>query len=270
MTLPIRPDACPGPCANAARRAWQQYDQDAIRYGYEMELYTDAHEQYRAAIEVWRIPLADYPIEPREPGQPQQPGMPVAAGYPWCPRCPRIIRHALAEVDDTAALLNATVDGHRGAAMSGPNGTKPLAHTAIIEALDELYGDLVDVEDQWRAARGYPARPPRGRGADARMRTVGWLLGVLDDILLDPWSVEVGLNILHWQRKLLRMTKSDPTSRRSPIECPRCRERQISRRDDGYYECGSCGRLLNESEHGREHSRQAEENDDHERQEVGA
>lgn len=269
MTLPIRPDACPGPCANAARRAWQQYDQDAIRYGYEMELYADAYTRYQAAIEVWRIPLADYPIEPREPSRPQQPGMPVAAGYPWCPRCPRIIRHALAEVDDTAALLNATVDGHRGAAMSGPNGTKPLAHTAIIEALDELYGDLVDVEDQWRAARGYPARPPRGRGADARMRTVGWLLGVLDDILLDPWSVEVGLNILHWQRKLLRMTKSDPTSRRSPIECPRCRERQVQRRDDGYYECGSCGRLLNEVEHGREHSRQAEEHD-HERQEAHA
>lgn len=182
----------------------------------------------------------------------------------FCSRCARIIKHALAELDDTAALLNASVDGHRGAAMNGPNGVKPLDHKAIIDELDDLYGFLVDVEDQWRAARGYPDRPRRARGADARMRTVAWLLGVLDDILLDPWSVAVGLDILRWQRRLLRMTKSDPTSRRSPIECPRCRERQVSRRDDGYYECGSCGRLLNEAEHGREHSRQADEHD-HER-----
>jgi transcription initiation factor TFIIIB Brf1 subunit/transcription initiation factor TFIIB len=41
------------------------------------------------------------------------------------------------------------------------------------------------------------------------------------------------------------------------------------RRDDGYYECGSCGRLLNETEYDREFSEQAEQHD-HEQQEVTA
>ena len=266
--MPIREDACPGPCANQARKLWSQYDEALTRHDYEMLLHLDAAEHHRQALATWHIPLA-LPVEPQPPARPEPPGIPVPVGQPvWCPRCPRVIRHALADLDDTAALLNAGVDGHRGAAISGPNGTKPLNHTAIVEALDELYGDLVEVEDAWRAARGYPERPRRARGADARMRTVAWLLGVLDDILLDPWSVEVGLNILSWQRRLLRMTKSDPTSRRSPIACPRCRERQVNRRDDGYFEC-KCGRLLTQAEHDREYAKQAGEHD-HDRQEAHA
>lgn len=265
--MPIREDVCPGPCANAARKAWDAYDQAVTRYEYEMLLHLDATERHRQALAAWHPPLL-LPVEPTAPARPEPPTIPVPVGYPWCARCARLIRHALAELDDTAALLNAGVDGHRGAAISGPNGVKPLNHTAIVEALDELYGDLVSVEDQWRAARGYPERPRRARGADARMRTIGWLLGVLDDILLDPWSVEVGLTILAWQRRLLRMTKSDPTSRRSPIACPRCRERQVNRRDDGYFEC-LCGRLLTQQEHDREYAEQAGEHD-HEQQEVRA
>lgn len=276
--MPITTDACPGVCNNQARRAWEQYDQAVIRHGYEMELHLDAHERWQhdfpvwqAAVAVWHPPLTwpEEPIEPSEPDRPQQPGIPVALANPvWCGRCPRVIRQALAELDDDAALLNASVDGHRGAAISGPNGVKPLDHKAIVDELDELYGFLVDVEDQWRRARGYPERPRRARGADARMRTVGWLLGVLDDILLDEWSVEVGLDILRWQRRLLRMTKSDPTSRRSPIACPRCGERQVNRGDD-YYECTSCGRLLSQREYDDEYARQADEHD-HEQQEVHA
>lgn len=269
--MPIRSDACPGPCNGQARKAWDAYDQAVIRHQHEVILHIDAHQRWQqamtgwqAAIPEWHPPYVLPPIEPARPEPPAQPTITVHAGFPWCSRCVRIIRHALAQLDDTAALLNAGVDGHRGAAVSGPNGTKPLAHTAIIEALDELYGDLVAVEDAWRAARGYPERPRRARGADARMRTVAWLLGVLDDLLLDPWSVEVGLSILAWQRRLLRMTKSDPTSRRSPIACPRCQERQVSRRDDGFYEC-LCGRLLNQAEHDREKDEQAEEYD-HERE----
>ncbi|MGP3914340.1 hypothetical protein [Nonomuraea sp. 10N515B] len=263
--MPITADACPGPCNNQARKAWDAYDQAIIRYGYEMELYANAYERHQADLAAWRIPLI-YPIEPREPDRPQQPGIPVAMANPvWCGRCPRTIRHALGELDDIAALLAAAVDGHRGAAMAGPNGTRAPAHTVIVDTLDELFGDLVDVEDQWRAARGYPDRPRRARGAHARLVTIGWLLGQLDDILLDPWSVEVGLGILRWHRRLLWMSKSDPASRRSPIECPRCRERQVQRRDDGYYECTSCGRLLNEAEHDREYQEQADEHD-HERE----
>jgi ribosomal protein L37AE/L43A len=88
----------------------------------------------------------------------------------------------------------------------------------------------------------------------------------LDDILLHPGSVEFGLSVLRWQRRLRGMAKVDPASKRSPIRCPRCRERQVSRREDGYFECG-CGRLLTQAEHDREYARQADEHD-HERQEV--
>ncbi|MER7500468.1 hypothetical protein AB0L05_27800 [Nonomuraea pusilla] len=266
--MPINPDACPGPCNGTARKTWDAYDQAVTRHGFEMELYADAYERHQDALADWRPPLA-WPTEPTPPAKPEPPTIPVPVGNPvWCGRCPRIIRHALVELDDTAAILAAGVDGHRGAAIAGPNGIKPLDHRQIVDELDELFGFLVDVEDQWRAARGYPDRPRRARGADARMRTVAWLIGVLDDILLDPWSVEVGLDILRWQRRLLRMTKSDPTSRRSPIRCPRCSERQIARGDD-YYECGSCGRLLNQQEHDNEYARQADEHD-HEQQEAHA
>lgn len=276
--MPITEDACPGVCNTTARRAHDAYDQAVTRHGIEMPLYLDARERWQTAhatwqadAAAWHAPLAwpDEPAEPRRPDTPTPPGTPVAVANPvWCGRCPRIIRAALAELDDTAALLNATVDGHRGAAISGPNGTKALDHKAIIDELDELFGFLVDVEDQWRRARRYPGRPRRARGADARMRSVGWLLGVLDDILLDPWSVEVGLGVLRWQRRLLRLTKSDPASRRSPIRCPQCGERQVSRGDD-YFECGSCGRLLNQREYQDEYGRQADEHD-HEQQEVRA
>ncbi|NUW45568.1 hypothetical protein [Nonomuraea rhodomycinica] len=247
--MPINPNACPGICNRAARAAWTSYDQ--------------ALADHADAMTAWlRLPGDD---RGPQPVAPEQPGMPVHEGEPvWCRRCPSIIRHALGELDDIGALLAASVDGHRGAAMAGPNGVKPLDHRQLVEELDDLFGFLVSVEDAWRPARGYPPRPRRARGADARMRTVGWLLGQLDNILLDPWSVEVGLDILRWHRRLLRMTKSDPTARRSPIECPRCRERQVQRRDDGYYECGSCCRLLNEREHDREYAEQA---DQHQQQE---
>ncbi|MEV4287383.1 hypothetical protein AB0K40_17905 [Nonomuraea bangladeshensis] len=259
--MPITTEACPGPCNNQARKAWDTYDQAVIQHPYELQLH---HDRWQATLDAWHPPLVE-PVEPPPPARPETPTIPVAIALPvWCRRCPRIIRQALAELDDTAAVLAAGVDGHRGAAMSGPNGVKPLDHRQIVDELDELFGFLVSVEDQWRAARGYPERPRRARGADARMRSVGWLLGVLDDILLDPWSVEVGLDILRWHRRLLRMTKSDPASRRSPIACPRCGERQVNRGDD-YYECGSCGRLLNQREHDDEYAKQADEHD-HERE----
>lgn len=86
------------------------------------------------------------------------------------------------------------------------------------------------------------------------------------DILLHPGSRDFGVGVLRWERRLLKMTKSDPATKASPIRCPRCSERQVSRRDDGYFEC-PCGRLMNQAEHDREYSEQA---DEHEQQEAHA
>ncbi len=249
--MPINPEACPGVCNRAARTAWTAYDA-------AVEAHTHNMQQWLT------LPGDDRPAHPQPPAQPTTP---VTPGQPvWDPRCARTIRDALAELDDVAAILAASIDGHRGAAIAGPNGTKPLDHKTIVDSLDELYGDLAEVEDQWRQARGYAGRPRRARGAHARAVTVGWLLDQLDDILLHPGSVEFGLSVLRWQRRLRGMAKVDPASKRSPIRCPRCRERQVSRREDGFWECG-CGRLLTQAEHDREYARQA---DEHEQQEVAA
>ncbi|MFD1546988.1 hypothetical protein [Nonomuraea guangzhouensis] len=207
---------------------------------------------------------------PERPAAPVQPETPVTIGDPvWCSRCARMIEGALRRLDDDAAVVAANVDGYRGAAIAGPNGQRARDHKAIVETLDDLFGTLVETEDQWRAARGYPPRTQRGRGAHARMVSAAWLCGQIGDILLHPGSVTFGLAVLKWQRTLRAMGKTEPANARSPICCPRCSDRQVRRKDDGYYECESCGRLLTQREHDDEYARQADEHD-HEQQEAHA
>lgn len=267
MTLPIREDACPGPCANAARRAHEAYDQAVARHDYELLLHLDTLERWKEAVAAWHPPLA-YPAEPIKPRRPEPPTIPVPVGAPvWCGKCPALIKNALYHCNELAPVILADVTGHRGAAPTGPNGHKPLTPTQVIERLDEMYGDLATTASQWKEFRRHPVRPTLSRGADARNVVVGYLLEQLDRILLHPASVEFGLNVLRWEKRLVELAQAEPVSRRSTIECPRCRERQVRREDDGYYKCGSCGRLLTQEEHDRHRWQQA---DEHDRQEVGA
>jgi ribosomal protein L37AE/L43A len=252
--MPIREDACQGPCNQAARKAQEAYEQAANRHA-------DAMREWLSTPGDDRGP---------KPEQPAEPGMPVTLGDPtWCRRCARMIDAALRKVDDDAATVARNVDGYRSVALVGPTGRRAPDHTAVIETLDELFGALVEVEDQWRAARGYPARPYRGRGAHARMVSVAWLLEQLPAILLHPGSVSFGLAVLGWQRRLERMATTDPGNARSAIRCPNqgCRERRVRRKDDDWWECDACGRLLTQQEHDREQGEQA---DEHDRQQVGA
>ena len=249
--MPIREDACQGPCNQAARKAWDTYEQ--------------AVTAHTAAVQKWLATPGD--DRGKQPEPPVPPTTPVAVGSPiWCGRCVSAIRAALSKLDDEAAVVAAGVDGYRGAALVGPNGVSAPDHKVIVDSLDELFGMLVEVEDQWREARGYPTRPRRGRGAHARMVSVAWLSGQLPDILLHPGSVGFGLAVLGWQRRLRRMAATDPVNGRSPIRCPSCREVQVRRKDDGWYEC-ACGRLLTEAEHDRERDEQA---DEHDRQQVAS
>lgn len=269
-TVPIREDACEGPCNRAARDAWDGYDQAVDAYPAQLDTYAKAYEQHLAAVAAWHPPLLDFPTEPRPPRQPEPPTIPVAIADPaWCNRCPKMIRNALYQVNDLAPVIYADITGHRGAAITGPNGSKPLDPKEVIERLDEMYGELATVASQWKQFRGHVDRPTPARGSDARNMAVAYLLEQLDRILLHPGSVDFGLGVLRWERRLLGLAKSDPVARRSPISCPRCREPQVRRRDDGYYECETCGRLLNQAEHDREFSDQAEAFE-HEQQEVGA
>ncbi|MEV4179921.1 hypothetical protein AB0J28_00560 [Streptosporangium canum] len=242
--MPINPHTCAGPCSNHYRTAVDAYDH--------------AQHAHTETLTTWHPPLP-YPAPPEPPTIRPTLGDPV-----WCARCARTIRTALADLDDLASLAQATVDGHRDAGArygkTGPvskiNAPSP---SPVTDTLDELYGALVEVEDQWREARGYQARPQRARGGHARRLTIAWLLDELDAILLHPGSAAFGAATLAWQRRLRTLTKSDPLARRSPIRCSRCSERQITRRDDGYYQCGSCEKLMTQTEHDREFAEQADQ-----------
>lgn len=253
--MPIDSQACPGPCNNRARRDWEAYEHD--------------YDQYTAAMDDWlRLPDT---VRGARPAEPEQPTTPVTWGEPvWSPRCAAMVAAALRECDELAASLYTRVDGHRGAAMRGPNGVPAPDHKAIINELDRLYGILVAAKTEWCRVRGYTDRPLRGRGSHARTVTVEWLADRLDDILLVPGSARFGLDILAWQRRLRVMAQEDPVTARSAVRCPRCGERSVGRSDHGAYEfeCRACGRLLTEAEHDRVFAEQAEEHDHEQRSDV--
>jgi ribosomal protein L37AE/L43A len=230
--------ACSGPCNRAYRKALESYEL-AVR-------------EYRAALGHANVAaLAGLPEQPR-PEAPEPPKVEATAGDPvWCSRCARMITAALKALDDHAAKLAAKADGHRerGDDARSTHAAGPGSPSPIGDTLDELYGDLVLVEDQWREARGYLPRPYRGRGARARMAVIAWLSEHIRDILAHPGSVDFGLRVLMWERRLQALAKDEPQTKRRAGRCPRCDQRAIRRREDGYSECAQCGRLMHEDEY---------------------
>lgn len=259
--MPYDPRACNGPCNKAYREAVDAYDRDSA-----------IHEQEAAAypgiLAAWHPPL----LHPAEPMPPTKPATRYRDGDPvWSPGCAKLIRTALTNLDDLASLAQAGVDGHRGAgARHGKTGAVSKVDapspSPVTDTLDELYGALVDVEDNWREYRHHPQRPQRARGGNARRLAISYLLDELDAILLHPGSVAFGHAALAWHRRLTTLTRSNPASKRSPVRCPRCKEvGRIKLEDDGnYYKCGSCERLMSQPEHDREIAEQADQLDNQE------
>jgi hypothetical protein len=214
--------------------------------------YRDAWNAHEAAVDEWLEAEHDQRGDP-----PAEPDEPCTLGDPvWCGRCAGAVRRALTQVDDLAALLDSWSDGHRGAS-SGETVSRRAADAGtpspIAGTLDELYGDLVAMEDAWRTRRRYRPRPRRARNGHARALTVAWLLGQLDDILLTAESAEFGYRVLRWQRVLHKMTKTEPVARRRPGRCPRCGwVNVLQTRDDDITECSNCGRLMLEEEYQRD------------------
>lgn len=237
---------CDGPCNRGYREA--------------QNAYRAAAKAYRAALETWTA--ADPQKRGERPQPPAQPDTAPTYGDPvFCSHCTTRIRSRLADLDNLAAIAAASADGHR----SGPAGDKVSGsrdgHTpsSTADMLDELYGDLTRVEDQWREANHLGARPRRSRGARALTTVVAWLLGHLDDILSHPGSVAFGRSVLTWHRRLEKATKAEPVVRRVGGRCPRCDRRALATRDDGYTECRGCGRLLDQDEYDALVQRQTEE-----------
>jgi hypothetical protein len=236
-----RADICPGACNRRYAQAWDTFETAYERWEDEMQARADNPSQDDS--------------EPPEP--PAEPALAPVLGDPtWDSRCASRIRHALVDIGDLAALLESWADGHRGAASGETIPTRRAtapSPSPITDTLDELYGRLAEVEADWREFAGHPPRPNRARTGDARQRTLAYLHEQLDRILLHPGSVAFGQAALSWQARLQKLTKTDPVVRSRPGRCPRCSYvNTLKTRDDGYTECGNCGRLLNEGEYERD------------------
>ena len=243
-------DACPGPCNARSRKLHADYETAVTAYEDALERWHDAKAQALDAGD-------DHMLDALDRNRPQPPATPDIAWTPgdptWCPRDRAAIRKALAELDDLAALLESWSDGHRGASSgerTSSRRTTAGSPSPVADTLDELYQLLARAEADWRDAHEHlPPRPHRA-GPEARPRTIAWLLGQLDQILTHPGSVPFGRGVLAWQSRLQHLAKSDPVVRRRPVPCPRCDYRALRTRDDGYTQCGHCGRLLSEDEYG--------------------
>ncbi len=250
--------ACPGPCSSRPWRMALDYNDTLDAWREALTRWENARQQVldaqaaTGADEETRRMLRR--LDEIRPQRPLPPEVSFAPGDPvWCSRDRAAIRKALAELDDLAALLESWSDGHRGASSgerTSSRRTTAASPSPIADTLDELYQSLAKVEADWRDA--HPELPPRPHraGPEARPRTIAWLLGQLDQILAHPGSVPFGRGVLAWQSRLQHLAKSDPVVRRRPVPCPRCDYRALRTRDDGYTQCGHCGRLLSEDEYG--------------------
>lgn len=261
--MPIPSDACPGKCNSVAREVHTAYD-TALPQWRNVAYYLatrpgnpdDAHDPGPAPDD-WDITDDDAKALGLEP-RPAKPEKTFREGAPiWCGACISSARRALAEIDRLAYTLAAHSDGHRGAAsgeqisrrVAGPRTVSP-----IIEMLDRLYGEVTDVEDEWRQYCGYlPVRRSGVRGSHNRSTAIAFISERLDAILAEPEYTEFGHRILKWERLLMAQTKSEPVTRRRPGRCPRCRMVSVLEvGDDDITKCGECGRWMSEEEYQRD------------------
>jgi hypothetical protein len=251
------PHACVGNCNRKYREAWDAHDTALNSWAAAAE--RAILHATRQAPTAAGVPTA-HQLTGRQidalnlPDRPEQPDVPYNAGDPiWCGRCRPQIRKALIEVDRLAALLDQWSDGHRGA-TSGEKvsrSTAPSSPSPIANILDSLYGEVTDMENEWRELRAYaPVRRGSGRGTHHRMLAIAFIAEHLTDIFLSADHVVFCQRVLRWEQLLLGMTRSDPVVRRRSGRCPRCQlVNVLQTRDDGYTVCKDCGWLMNEDEY---------------------
>lgn len=230
--------ACPGSC-NAPWRRAEQRQQEARA----------AHA--RAVLEWAALPAVARGEKP-EPPEPHD-VHPVPGDPTWCPACTAAIRSAVRDLDDLAALLAATADGHRTRPPAGRvSGTPtPASPSRAHDTLDELFRELVGVETWWRQVNGFDAAPRRGGGAHARSTVVAWLGQHLDGILARDDSVRFGQGILDWRARLWSLTRSGPVQPRRGARCPNCHTRALALVDGGITRCRACSTVVSDDEYER-------------------
>jgi hypothetical protein len=185
---------------------------------------------------------------------PRQRGEPVSGEPVWCPPCAARIRHNLAELDDLAALLNATADGQReqpGTPIRAASHAPSPSQAA--DTLDELTSILTGWENTYRDLRQWPSPPRRGYLASVTTATVAWLGAHLSGILEAPFAADFGLEIRQWHKQLADTTKAGTGVHRKPVPCPRCGLRLLVYADGtDYVHCAGCNRHMTLDEYHEE------------------
>jgi hypothetical protein len=232
------PRACPGKCNERYREAW------------------DAHE---AAV-------ASYDALDSSQSRPEPPSLGCWRGEPaWCPPCTSKITTRLAELDDLAALLGATADGHRSSAeaerVSG--SSEPASQSQAADDLDEMFTMLSSWETIYRELQGWLSAPPRGELASKETGCIDWLRRHLGGILSSDIAADFGLEILQWHQESAGSAKAGVRTLRKPMRCPSrtCRNLTLfwtEGEKNVYCKNPDCGRILSLAEYEIEAERQAD------------
>jgi hypothetical protein len=178
----------------------------------------------------------------------EQPGEPT-----WCPRRKARIRSALAELDDLAAILAASSNGHRERQHEPARGKRAaVSPSQAADDLDDLQKMLSGWEDAYRDLREWPSPPRRGYLATRITGTIAWLAHHLDGILQGPFAADFGIEILQWHREFTAKTKTGTGRHGKPVPCPRCDLKTLTLTEgDDYIRCVNpeCNRRLSLAEY---------------------
>ena len=173
-------------------------------------------------------------------------GEPIPGEPVWCRPDQARIRRQLAELDDIAALVAMTADGHReqGTEPSRGNGHAP-SPSPSADDINLLWHTLADWEDAYRDLKNWPSPPRRGILATQLTTTIAWQLNHLDGMLAAPFAADYGTEIAQWHRRLSAAGKLGSGRRRGLVECPHCKLRMLYRAEgDDHWACASCGRWM--------------------------
>lgn len=213
---------CPGPCNTQYRKA-----QDA---------FTEALKAYD--------PLDPAQSRPLPPETRPWPGDPV-----WCGRCASRIRTCLSELDDAAAILLASADGHRpqsGEQRVGGTREDP-GPSAAGDDLEDLGAMLSGWEDSYRDLKHWPSPPRRGFLASQVTSCAAWLMLHLDGILSAPIAEAFGAEVMQWHREITGKGKEGARTLRKPMRCPGCQLLMLTWTEgEETVQCGNreCGKIM--------------------------
>jgi hypothetical protein len=182
--------------------------------------------KWREAQDAFTEALAAYDPLDAAQSRPDRPSIQPWLGEPlWCGTCAAKVSVRLAQLDDIAAVLAATADGHRAVTLEGrvSGSAEPPSPSQAADDLDELSSMLAEWERIYRALKGWPSPPPRGDLTSFETACIAWLRWKLRGILAHPdIAADFGREILQWHRETAASAKAGVRTLRKPLRCPSC------------------------------------------------